>query len=372
MPPADRPGMRHTNLKRLTVVAAALIPAVSMFSTAAPASARPKRWQTTTTTAPVETTTTTTAPVTTTTAPVTTTTTVGTVTSGSQLSWRPPVLTSPVTVVIDDTTPMPLYLDSSRDYSIQLGHRTTTHGVVISGGRNIVMIGGRISIPYAGTNPSIESRRGLYLERNTGTVHIEGLLIDGPDLSEGIQIAAPNAVVQLQNVRVVGVHARDQVNFSDNHPDCLQPWGGVAAIRIDRMTCSTDTHGLYFDSNDARRLGGPIGSADIRRYNITRTLKSPHWAFQRVTADGDQPMALTDVYVQPEATTSLYNSVGNEPWRNGVYNFLPATMSADGATASWPQDTKLTGSVKKGLPPGGDFAPAGLSGTSYVSPGYMS
>ena len=290
--------------------------------------------------------------------------------AGSQLSWKPPALVSPTTIVVDDSTPLPLYLDTAKDYVIKLGHRTRTHGLVISGGRNIVMIGGRISIPYAGANASIESRRGLYLERNTGTVHIEGLLIDGPDLTEGIQIGAPNAVVQLQNVRIEGVHARDQVNFSDNHPDCLQPWGGVREIRIDRMTCSTDTHGMYFDSNDARRLGGPIGYSDIRRYNMKRTLKSPHWVFQRVTADGDQPMALTDVYVEPESTTSLYNSVGNEPWRNGAYNFMAATMSADGSTASWPQDASLTGVVKKGPPPAGDFVPAGVSGTGYVSPAY--
>ena len=290
--------------------------------------------------------------------------------AGSQLSWKPPALVSPTTIVVDDSTPLPLYLDTAKDYVIKLGHRTRTHGLVISGGRNIVMIGGRISIPYAGANASIESRRGLYLERNTGTVHIEGLLIDGPDLTEGIQIGAPNAVVQLQNVRIEGVHARDQVNFSDNHPDCLQPWGGVREIRIGRMTCSTDTHGMYFDSNDARRLGGPIGYSDIRRYNMKRTLKSPHWVFQRVTADGDQPMALTDVYVEPESTTSLYNSVGNEPWRNGAYNFMAATMSADGSTASWPQDASLTGVVKKGPPPAGDFVPAGVSGTGYVSPAY--
>lgn len=346
--------MRTTHLKRLSFAAAALLPAISLMGSAAPASAK-RSWS---------------APTTTTTAPVQTTTTTTVTPSSSQLSWRPPTLTSPTTIAINDYTPMPLYLDSTRDYVIASTSRTTTHGVVISGGRNIVMIGGRISIPYAGVSPSIEARRGLYLERQVGTVHIEGLLIDGPDLSEGIQIGAPNAIVQLQNVRVIGVHARDQVNFTDNHPDCLQPWGGVRIIRIDRMTCTTDRHGLYFDSNDARRLGGPIGSADIRRYNIKRTLSSPAWAFQRVTADGDQPMALSEVYVQPAGTTSLYNSVGNEPWRNGVYSFLPATMSADGTTASWPQDASLTGSVRMGLPPGGDFVKDGLAGTSYVSPGY--
>lgn len=291
--------------------------------------------------------------------------------TGGLLSWKPPALVSPTTIAVDDSTSLPLYLDTTKDYVIKLGHRTKTHGLVISGGRNIVMIGGHITIPYAGANASIESRRGLYLERNTGTVHIEGLLIDGPDLSEGIQIGAPNAVVQLENVRIEGVHARDQVNFSDNHPDCIQPWGGVREIHIDRMTCSTDTHGMYWDSNDARRLGGPLGYSDIRRYNMKRTLKSDKWVFQRVTQDGDQPMVLTDVYVEPEATTSLYNSVGNEPWRNGSYNFLPATMSADGSTASWPQDASLTGVIKKGPPPGGDFVPAGVPGTGYVSPSYV-
>jgi hypothetical protein len=357
---------------RSSRLSAALVGALAVFSTFAlsePASARPKKETSTTTSTVVQATTTTVPQATTTTAPPATTTT--TVPGVQRLSWTPPALTSPVTVVVDDSTPMPLYLDSTKDYVLQLGHRTRTHGVVISGGRNIVMIGGRISIPYAGVSPTIEARRGLYLEGIAGTVHIEGLLIDGPDLSEGIQIAAPNAVVQLQNVRVIGVHARDQVNFTDNHPDCLQPWGGVRIIRIDRMTCTTDTHGLYFDSNDARRLGGPIGSSDIRRYNMKRTLKSPHWVFQRVTADGDQPMTLTDVYVEPEATTSLYNSVGNEAWRSGVYNFLPATISADGSSASWPQDTSLTGVIKKGPPPGGDFVPDGVSGTNYVSPGYV-
>lgn len=281
------------------------------------------------------------------------------------LTWQQPELASPRTVTIEDATPMPLYLNTRRDYVLVLRERKRTHGVVVSGGRNVVMRGGHISIPYAGEHPSIAERRGLYLERSTGTVHIEGLLIDGPDLSEGIQIAAPAAVIQLQNVRVVGVHARDQVGFTDNHPDCIQPWGGAREIRIDRMTCTTDTHGIYWDSNVARAHGGTIGYSDIRRYNIRRTLQSPKWAFQRVTADGDQPMSLSDVYVEPARGASLEDSVGNEPWRLGSYGFLAATISADGETASWPEDTSLTGVVRKGPPPGGDFVPAGVAGTGY-------
>lgn len=93
------------------------------------------------------------------------------------------------------------------------------------GGRNIVIIGGEIVIPWQGENPDIPSRTMLKLKASTGIVHIEGLLGRGDDISEGIQIAAPDAIVQIQNVRIEGIHARDQVEFTDNHPDIIQTWG---------------------------------------------------------------------------------------------------------------------------------------------------
>ena len=135
-------------------------------------------------------------------------------------------------------------LQPGKDYVVKIGD--VSGPVRLVGGRNVVLIGGHITIPWAGADASISSRLGLYLKGQTGTVHVEGLLIDnaGGDLSEGIQINAPDAVVQIQNVRIDGVHARDEVNFSDNHPDLIQPWGGVQALRIDHLSGSDRLPGL--------------------------------------------------------------------------------------------------------------------------------
>jgi hypothetical protein len=131
-------------------------------------------------------------------------------------------------------------------------------GIVISGGRNVVLIGGHITIPWAGPEASAADRRGLFLRWQTGTVHVEGLLIDneGGDLSEGIQINAPRARVQLVNLRVEGVHARDPVDFTDNHPDLVQPWGGAGELRIWGFTGSSAYQGIFLkaDQNELGRV----------------------------------------------------------------------------------------------------------------------
>src|SRR5690606_33845333 len=118
--------------------------------------------------------------------------------------------------------------------------------IAIVGGHNVVIIGGHIEIPMqSGSPPSISSRRGLLIRDVTGTIHIEGLLLNGVDLSEAIQIDSQDAIIQLQNIRAEDVHARDQVGFTDNHSDCVQPYGGYAVLRVYNFTCRTDYQGFY-------------------------------------------------------------------------------------------------------------------------------
>ena len=45
-------------------------------------------------------------------------------------------------------------------------------------------------------------------------------------------------------------------------------------------------------------------------------------------------------------------------------------VSGDGASATWKPAAQITGTLRKGNPPAGDFVPAGRVGASYVSPGY--
>jgi hypothetical protein len=227
-------------------------------------------------------------------------------------------------------------LAAGRDYRVVLSEPLReVGGLRIVGGRSVVLIGGHITIPPAGPRASAGDRRGLLIAGQTGTVHIEGLLIDnaGGDLSEGIGIAAPRAVVQIQNTRVAGVHARDQKRFSDNHPDVIQTFGGVRELRVNRLSGTTTYQGLFL-----RGDSGPVGRADLSKVNIVGFPTARYLLWQRCRdpypapcGGQDFPVGVRDVWVRPARSRSLRLSLKPEP---------PGGPWAD---------------VREGLPPGGDF-----------------
>jgi hypothetical protein len=52
----------------------------------------------------------------------------------------------------------------------------------------------------------------------------------------------------------------------------------------------------------------------------------------------------------------------------------PAQLSADGLSATWPalaSQGMVSGDMRLGPPPAGDFVPDGSVGVGYVSPGYQ-
>lgn len=247
--------------------------------------------------------------------------------------WAPPQLVDPETVEVSSADTH-AQLDRGRDYVVELVEPIAeVGGVTISGGRNVVVVGGEITIPWAGARPSPAERRGLYLRWQTGTVHVEGLLIDdrGGDLSEGIQINAPAARVQLVNVRVDGVHARDQVDFTDNHPDLVQPWGGARELRIWGFTGSSAYQGIFLKADEDE-----LGRVILDRVNLVGLPGARYllWAT-------DVAPELGDVWVDPAPGRSIRRSLRPE---------LP--------DATWI-------GVRQGTPPGGDFVPAGLAGQDY-------
>jgi hypothetical protein len=46
-----------------------------------------------------------------------------------------------------------------------------------------------------------------------------------------------------------------------------------------------------------------------------------------------------------------------------------ATLAPDGLSMTW-AGSNITGTVRDGNPPSGDFVPSGAAGEAYVSPGY--
>lgn len=277
------------------------------------------------------------------------------------LRWPPPALEAPRTIELERGF-SDVRLDPGRDYVLRLPSGPKRGGAFIEGGRNVVLIGGRVSLGR-GTSSDRE-RRALYFKNQTGTVHVEGVLIDGAGGGEGdgITLNAPRAVVQIENVRIVGLRGSEQ----GTHADAIQPWGGVRELRIDRLSASSHFQGLQLPV-----AMGPIGSALIRVTDL-RALSPARggwggghmlWLTPPRSCRG-YTVGLRDVYVQARAGRSIANSV----WP-GVRDGTSCAAVERGGTVHWP-GLPVRGIVRAGRPAGGDFVPRWNVGERYRSPGY--
>jgi len=166
---------------------------------------------------------------------------------GDRPRWAPPALRDPVTVRVTNQNSK-LELDPARDYRLEMPDAPleAPGGLVVNGGRNVVLDGGVIRIGWQGRAPTSHQRRGLFLTGQTGTVHVQDLHITGRDLGEGINLdQRRGATVQLVDIRVDRVHARDQRHFSDGHPDLLQTWAGPRRLRVDGFRGVTGYQGFF-------------------------------------------------------------------------------------------------------------------------------
>jgi len=277
------------------------------------------------------------------------------------LSWAPPAGSAgyPVRSV---TTADALTVVDGRggDIRIELSPSHAVGPVTIQNCRNAVLIGGRITVLPTSQVGGYD-QRAIYVKNCTGTVHIEGVQIDGNvegSEADAIAVNSPRAVVQIENVRADGMRG----GYSSNHADIFQPWGGVAEYRIDRLTGTSNYQGLT-----TSEVSGQIGRGTIRSTNIAGSdagvLDQGGYLFWLKCNDG-YPLELDDVYVAGRSGRPLSRSVWPMPSDSGC----PSTI-VDG-TATWPTVTTVTGGVHEGYPATGDYVPAGSVGLGYVSPGY--
>jgi hypothetical protein len=231
--------------------------------------------------------------------------------------------------------------------------------ITIKNCRNAVLIGGSIKVLPSSKVNGLD-QRAIYVKNCTGTVHIEGVLIDGNvpgSEADGIAVNSPAAVVQIQNVRAVGLRGSARAN----HADVFQPWGGVLEYRIDRLTGSTNYQGLTVNS-----ATNSIGAGTIRNANVFSSGATPFnkgGFFFWMPCD-EYPLTLENVYVSPRAGKEFDRSV----WPSAAHASCPVTIS-DGV-ATWSRAVRIVGTVRQGTPPGGDYVPEGAVGIGYVSPGY--
>jgi hypothetical protein len=284
--------------------------------------------------------------------------------------WAPPALTNPTTINVPATSSdtngkTSLALDTTRDYIVKLPS-TTKYGMVhIEGGRNIHVIGGHISPnPNHNTSNSDWTNRAIYIRDNAGTVHIEGVLIDDSSggQSDGIVVNSPNSIVQIENVRV----SRLSGNVNQVHADIVDTsYGGAREVRMNRFTGYSNYQGLFIQAGTtliAQNVN--VGYASSPYAADSAGSLQFIWLTPGTTSCTHNPTSLTEVYVLPRSDQTLNNSVWPTTTRPAA---CPASVANNVAT--WPNLTSLTGSVKGGTPPGGDFVPPGVAGVNYVPPG---
>lgn len=299
-----------------------------------------------TTTSPAPTTTspapTTTSPAPTTTSPAPTTTSPAPVADGTPLSWAPPALTNPVTIDLASKPDGKISLSAGTDYILKLPTDRVyknTHGLEIVGGRNVVIIGGTVDVAggwySSGTGPGVPAdgmvKRAAYFLGQTGTIHLEGVkfISSSGNLSEGINISAAQAKVQVQNVSIDTVLTGTQ---SANHADALQVWNGPTTLLVDGFTATTGYQGMFLNPHDTS----------------TASAVTENWVLKNVELVGNAQAKYILWRVRPPqgiATYNVYTSGGLGNWNS---------------SSDWPN-------VIKGRAPV-DFA--ATAGFGYTSPGY--
>jgi hypothetical protein len=272
-----------------------------------------------------------------------------------KLAWAPPALSAPTTITVAQGDRR-YSLDTGKDYIIKLGSATHAGGLTLSGGRNIVIVGGRIAPPA-----SSSALVGLLIAGAVGTVHAEGIWFDGSSGHEfdAVQIDAPKATVQLENLRATGLRG----SYDTNHTDIVQPWGGVAKLRVDRLTGTSNYQGIFTQPDL-----GPIGSVDLRHIDLAyddvgaRTGGYLMWLSRGCNAPATW---ITNVYVKGRPGSTLGSTVWPPP---GMATQCGAVLTPALAIA-WPV-LPISGVIRWGSPPSGSFVTPPDAGSAYKTPGY--
>ncbi len=313
--------------------------------------------------------------------------------SSPYLRWKPPVLEDPITLT--PSTPnsfFPGELEDGQDYIINLnsisdGEKVKrTRAIQIRGGRNIVIIGGHTTLGNsAAETAAISITRGNNTSTEKRIVHIEGVLIEGgvlnadgetPIYHDGIVVSDPYVDLRVQNCRIVGIRGK----LNDIHADIIQAQStdipgarAAAAIRVDKLTGTTNYQGMYLVPDDERGAGPAL--IDMHRVNLSYWGPPEEGFVTYMTYFGDSngegldyaPGFIDEYYIDN-------NRPGQTVEKDSVW---PSILGPTGFEASvignkitWPHLPLLKGSVTIGQPEDGDFVPEGVAGMDYVSPGY--
>jgi hypothetical protein len=318
-----------------------------------------------------------------------------------ELTWAPPDTSTYTRLRV--TEPGSVRMEDDEDYVID-APSVIDGPLVLRGGRNVVWIGGHIRMDDQGAAAAPTQRRALVVQDGADAlkgrvVHLEGLRIDGSDLSEGINTNAPSAVVQLQNSRIIGVRFREEDDYagtgdysSPNHPDVVQTWGSVGELRIDGLTATSGYQGLFLVADQ----NGPHGPVWLRRVDLTaipftgvdgETFVGHRLFYWRDDDSGPIRIDNGTVWIDhhpdsrwgphlgdnvhyPTSAPEPYGASTGEDDLGRYVAWGPDAVLDSDESAVLDAESGAAGRIYGGSPPGGSYVPEGVPGLEYRSPGY--
>ena len=331
-------------------------------------------------------------------------------------SIRPPVLHSPRTISPAPCTPEGAGGTSPND-PVSNNHLDVLGGdyiirftaplrceLIISGGHNVVIVGGEINVSdavdcrppnFSPCDPMAHA--GIYLSKQSGTVYIEGVWIHGAEAGLGLDQYEPlrSSELDLVNVRIDDIHTGALATLwsdapqapSGIHTDCLASFEGPGRIRVDGLSCGTDYFGIQLQPDEfdcgtqtnytvtncvPADAGGPLGGlgrgVQLRRVNIFDNCWSPSgtrrmcghtrymvWLDTNGVTGATLPRTTTnDVWVDPG---TRHNGRGPSSW--GV-----CWLSGQQRCALLHAKLHFAGHPRRRRG-SRDFVPAGTAGLSY-------
>lgn len=338
--------------------------------------------------------------------------------SPGALTWKPPALTNPITVQVSNSglacpglpnqnpnQPWACVLASGQDYILKVDHRiasaTDADGLTVTGGNNVVIIGGQVTIP-APSSPTTPERYSFVFHWQTGTVHVEGVLTDGYPLHCYVLDSA-QAIFQFENDRCQGTDMYLE-NWANPHSDILTTWKSPPEIRVDKLTAEYDNTGLaLYGQQQSDGSWTYPGHVTLKRVNLRGTPAGETQCSNYTLPEGHDfidsslqtRIDVDQLYVETGWGRASLNANcpapgsfhvplwGGWPTYNGQSSYT-ATMLHVGDGISQGSSIQFTNpatdniwgpngayaTVNYGVPSGGDYVPAGLAGPTYTSPGY--
>lgn len=289
--------------------------------------------------------------------------------------WERPTMSSPTTHTVTNVGHQQTFtLSAGTDHIFNIIEQLDD-GIQITGGRNVLVLGGAIAISGDWSDVPSDSdvrRRSIYIKDNTGIVHLEGIDIDcGLVECDAIDISGDEGIVQLRYMRLHDING----TFDTFHADGVQIFGGVYEFRAEKCTISSGYQGFYpYNTLSGSQSGGHY----LQDVNFIGEDGTPGGAlFWSTDQDEYRATDLQNVWLEPSPGKTFASEIRPN---SGATNpdYIPVVTSSQ---ATWPGSVSdpvtpsgsrvpavISGILFNGIPPDGDFCPAGLAGVGYVVP----